>query len=481
MANVTTTSSNEDNNHPINQGSDQLIISLVLAIITFWLFAQAVLNIVPDIQKDVGIALESLNFAISLTALFSGCFMAASGGLADRFGHVKFTYIGLVLSIVSSLCLLIAKNEAVFIIGRIIQGLSAACIMPATLAIVRAYFKGAQRQRALSFWSIGSFGGSGACSFFGGAVATYLGWQWIYIFCILCALLAMYLLRNLPETKISHNGDKAVAPFDYTGLIFFIIALLSLNLVITKGATFGWISTTTMTLLVTFVVALTIFFLIETKKRDTAFIDFSLFKNMPYSGAVLSNFLINSVAGAILVANTYNQLGRGFSAFESGLLSLGYLAMVLTMIRVGEKILQRAGAKKPMLLGTLITGMGIALMSLTFFSGSLYIICIFAGFMLFGLGLGFYATPATDTALSHAPIDKAGIASGIFKMASTLGNAFGMAITGSVFTLLYKTADYSIAFSASIALWICVIFCLFSFISILLFIPNRTGAIHTSL
>ena len=58
------------------------------------------------------------------------------------------------------------------IIGRIIQGVSAACIMPSTIALIKAYFEGADRQRALSFWSIGSWGGSGFASFAGGAIAT---------------------------------------------------------------------------------------------------------------------------------------------------------------------------------------------------------------------------------------------------------------------------------------------------------------------
>jgi len=179
--------------------------------------------------------------------------------------------------------------------------------------------------------------------------------------------------------------------------------------------------------------------------------------------------------GALLVANTYNQLGRGFTAFETGLLSLGYLAMVLAMIRVGEKVLQKIGAKKPMLLGTLMTGIGIILMSLTFLPGTTYVVVVCAGFILFGLGLGFFATPATDTAVSNAPAEKAGVASGIFKMASTLGNALGMAIIAATFTMLYKTLGYSIETSATFALWLSASFCFLSFLSVLILVPKKSG------
>ena len=91
------------------------------------------------------------------------------------------------------------------IIGRIIQGLSAACIMPATIALMKAYFEGADRQRALSYWSIGSWGGSGVCSFAGGAIATYMGWKWIFIFSIIFALLAMWLIKDTPESKAEYD------------------------------------------------------------------------------------------------------------------------------------------------------------------------------------------------------------------------------------------------------------------------------------
>ena len=99
------------------------------------------------------------------------------------------------------------------------------------------------------------------------------------------------------------------------------------------------------------------------------------------------------------------------------------------MIRVGEKILQKVGAKKPMIWGGLITTFGVGLMGLTFLPDLAYTIAVFVGFALFGLGLGIYATPSTDTSVSNAPSDKVGEAAGVYKMASSLGSAFGVAIS----------------------------------------------------
>ena len=91
------------------------------------------------------------------------------------------------------------------------------------------------------------------------------------------------------------------------------------------------------------------------------------------------------------------------------------------MIRVGEKILQKVGAKLPMVWGGIITTIGVAMMGLTFLPDFAYTVVVFIGFALFGLGLGIYATPSTDTSVSNAPSDKVGEAAGVYKMASSLG------------------------------------------------------------
>ena len=135
------------------QGSDKLIFGIVLAVVTFWLFAQTTLNIASTMRADLRISESLNNISVSITALFSGIFIVVAGKLADRVGRVKMTYLGLALSILGSLLIAISPADtAVFlIVGRIIQGLSAACIMPATLALLKAYLDGAARQRAISF------------------------------------------------------------------------------------------------------------------------------------------------------------------------------------------------------------------------------------------------------------------------------------------------------------------------------------------
>jgi MFS transporter, DHA2 family, multidrug resistance protein len=145
---------------PQYRGDNKLILGIVLAVITFWLFAQTTLNVAPAMRTDLRITESISNIAVSITALFSGIFIVVAGGLADQFGRMRFTYVGLLLSIFGSLLIAVSPSGTAgfLMVGRVVQGISAACIMPATLALMKAYFDGKDRQRALSFWSIGSWG-----------------------------------------------------------------------------------------------------------------------------------------------------------------------------------------------------------------------------------------------------------------------------------------------------------------------------------
>jgi DHA2 family multidrug resistance protein-like MFS transporter len=470
---------------------NRLILGIVLAVITFWLFAQTTLNVAPAMREELRISETLNNIAVSITALFSGIFIVIAGGLADRVGRVKMTYIGLALSVLGSLLIAISPaGTAVFLlIGRVIQGLSAACIMPATLAMIKDYFDGEDRQRAVSFWSIGSWGGSGVSALFGGFVASTLGWRWIFWMSIAVAVISFLLLRGAPESKAASQEKSR---FDWYGFTAFIIAMVAVNIIIGEGAALGWLDPVVIALAVIFVLAAIVFFRIELGNPHS-FVDLRLFNNKTYTGATLSNFLLNGAAGTLLVALSLVQQGAGLSSLQSGLLTVGYLVAILSTIRVGEKLLQKMGARKPMLIGCAITAVGILLTSFTFLLTAQYMIVAFLGFTLFGVGLGFYATPSTDAALSNVPAEKAGAASGIYKMASSLGAAFGVAISAAIFTslsggnfsfeplsdlFLGRTDNVSIRFAAAVALLFNVLMVITAIIAIALTVPKDDPRAH---
>ncbi|MCE4955985.1 MFS transporter [Macrococcoides caseolyticum] len=448
------------------KGGNKLVLGIVLSILTYWLFAQSLIIVVLDLKKHFDTSLDMINIAVSLTGLFSGMLVVGAGGLADKIGRVKVTQFGLILSIIGSALMIMTHNPLLLIIGRAIQGISAACLMPATLSIIKAYYDDEDRQRALSYWSFGSWGGSGLCSLFGGLVAKQFGWEWIFIISIVISIIAMILIHGTPETKSDEPNDMK---FDIFGLITLILVLLSLNIAITQGGSLGLLNPVFLGLVALSVVSFIAFIMIE-KRQANPLIDFDIFRNKQYTGAVISNYLLNAVAGTLIVANTYIQEALGFSQSKTGMLSIFYVITVLSMIIIGEKLLQKMGAKKPMILGSAIVLVGIIMISLTFLPETIYVISCVIGFGLFGLGLGLYATPSTDTAIATSPEEKVGVASGIYKMASALGGAFGIAISLAIYHFFQE--PLGLAGSAMIALLANGAMALISLIAIWITVPK---------
>ena len=421
---------------PAWRGNDRVLFGIVFGVLAFWLFAQTTLNIAPVMADELGIQTSIMNIAVSITALFSGIFIVVAGGLADRLGRVKVLNWGFMLSIVGSLIVAFTPSggmaELFLMLGRILQGLSAAAIMSSSLALVKTYWEGEARQRAISLWSIGSWGGSGFAALFGGLMAENVGWRWIFIGSAVLSLIGMLMIREMPESRAP---TKAGYKFDLPGVVTFTVFMVALQIFATQGSVLGWTSPAALGLLAVSLVFGFLFVRAELGNPNS-FVDFKLFKNMTFTGATISNFLLNGTAGILIVAMTLLQLGGDMTAQQAGFLTLGYAITIVLFIRVGERLLQRFGPRNPMLWGSYIVGAAILLLMPTQLLIGPYQILAIIGFSLFGLGLAFYATPSTDAALSNLPDDQAGSGSGLYKMASSLGASFGVAISAAVFTAL---------------------------------------------
>lgn len=418
------------------KGNDSALLGIVLAVITFWLFAQTTMNIGPLMADDVGMPMPVMNIAISLSALFSGMFIVMFGSLGDKSGRVRIVLLGNILNIVGSLLIAFAFSglaTPMIILGRILQGLAAGAIMPTTMALLKVYWDGPARQRAVSMWSIGSWGGSGLTAIFGGFMAsTVLGWRSIFIICAAVSVASIMLMRQIPESApLAGRAGKT----DWVGIASLAVALAALLIVVTQGSAIGWTNLVTWALIAVFIIATGIFLNTELKTSNP-FVDFNLFKNTVFTGATISNFLINGTAGALTVSLWVLQGAAGMSAATAGYLTVGYAIFIIAFIRVGEKLLQKFGPRKPMIWGSLIVLASILMLMATHTLQWQYTVLAVIAYSLFGLGLAFYATPSTDAALTNLPGDQAGAGSGIYKMASSLGAAFGVAASAALFTAL---------------------------------------------
>lgn len=461
------------------QGNARLILGIVLLVLTFWMFAQSMqAALIPIISKDFGIMddqakMDLLNFAASITPLFSAACIVAAGGLADRFGRMRFAFIGVLLSVLGSVTVALSSGVELLILGRGIQGISAACIMPSTIALMKTYFEGKKQATALTWWSVGSWGGSGFCAILVGLIEPAFGWQAIYWISAAVAIVGLLLIAGTPESKAAPTDNK----FDTLGASIFIASLIALVLAVSKGRSWGYGDIRFLGAMAFAVTGLISFYFVEKQapeKGIAQLVDFSLFRSRGYFGATLSNFLLNAIAGAMVIVNIYMLQGRGLGTSDVATMTITYAIAVLALLPVGQKILFIFGGRLPMVIGTIVTFSGVVLMSLTHIEDlGLYKILVMVGYAMFGLGLGIYATPSTFTAVSSAPEEKAAVAAGIYKLASSLGGAMGVALSLAV----YSAFD-DIHKAGAAGLWLNVGFGVLALISILFVIPRQQSTLN---
>lgn len=474
------------------RGNDRVLIGFILGLLSFWLFAMTLLNIHVDMNKELGLDLSTLSFAVSVTSLVSGLFIVVFGGLADRLGRVKLIRIGFYAAIAGALLIALTPAQSVLtapilILGRALQGVSGACIMPASLALLNVYWEGKGRQRAVSLWSMGSWGGSSFAALFGGFMIESLGWRAIFYVCAAFALGGLLLMNGLPESKA--EGAKK-GRFDFLGFILFFCGILLLQLFIANAPIWGWLSAKSLISLGISIVAIAAFIKVE-MGRAGAFMNMALFRNKTFTGATISNFILNATAGVLVVSLSVLQQGGKIQPDVAGYLTIGYGVSILLFIRVGEKLLQRFGPRKPMIWGCLLLIVSVILMAQTQLMTGAYMILTGVAYVLFGTGLAFYATPSTDAALSNLPQDQSGQGSGIYKMASSLGAAFGLALSqaiyngihvageplellGNVFNFVGNQTNLNFRQAAMVTMIFNIVLLLLAILSIVLTIPKQS-------
>lgn len=441
-------------------GTDKVLFGIVCGVLTYWLFAQTTFNVAPSMQKDLHFLAETMSMAISITALVCGIFIVVIGGLADRYGRVKLAVLGNVLGLVGALIIAFLPGGAggpvadlsqplnphpitlpLLFFARIIQGFSAAMIMTATLALVKTYWQGASRQRAVSLWSIGSWGGASVASFLAGVMerTPVMGWRSIFIVSAVFSVISWLIVRRVPESKAQGVAHRT---FDLAGLLLFMIGMVALQVWMTQGSSLGWGSAAALALMAAAIVFIGAFAWVETRPATAApFIDFQLFTNGTFTACLLSNMILNGTAsGMVLVVSMVMQTGGTMDALAAGNLTIGYAVGLIVFIRLGEKLLQKLGPRTAMIIGMVIAGVGIAAMLPTHMMESTYTWFAIVGFTLYGIGIGIYATPSTDTALATLPDSMGGAGAGLYKMSSTIGGAFGLAISSAVYLGVRGTA-----------------------------------------
>ena len=406
--------------------------ALILLCVTNFMIildAQIVILALPSIEKDLPMSVSAGQWVLSAYLLAFGGLLLFGGRLADLRGQRRMFLIGAALFLVSSLLCGLAWTGIALIGARVLQGVSAAMMAPAALAILMTMFPGgAERTKALACWSgVGGLGATAAL-LIGGALTGTLGWEWIFFLNLpVAAGLLAFGPALLRESRSAHRARA----YDAGGALTITLALISLIAGIVQAPEHGWTSGRVLGLLLVAVV-LTAAFVVVESRSSAPLVPLRIFRSRLFVGGNLTIALLTMIAwGAGFTVSTYAQDVLGYSPLRFGLATTIMTAMTVVGAYSAQRGVSALGIRAVAIASMTLMGAGAFLLAQVPVHGS-YLSNLFPGLLLLGLGIGGGPVAAISAALSQANEREAGVASGINTAFFQIGGALGTAVVSGL-------------------------------------------------
>ena len=364
----------------------------------------------PRIGENLHAGLTALQWTLNAYTLTLSGLLLLGGSLGDRLGRRRIFILGTIWFALASAGCALAPSAGVLIATRGLQGVGAALLTPGSLAILEAVFRQEDRAEAVGAWS--GLGGvaSAIGPVLGGVLVGVAPWGWRLAFLINLPMgLAVVLVaaRHVPETR----DDQARGRLDVTGVAAAAIGLALVIYALTEGPAQHWPLAVVVSLLAG--VAVLAGFVVNEARSANPMLPLGLFGSRQFSGANLVTLVVYAaLSGALFLLPVQLQRVVGFTPVAAGSALLPVtVVMLLLSARMG-RLAQRIGPRRPMTLGPLVAGAGLALLSRVGASSS-YWLDVLPAVVVFALGLSATVAPLTATVLAAAPRHQVGVASAV--------------------------------------------------------------------
>ena len=403
-----------------------------LVAVAFGLFMimldNTVVNVaLPSMQRALHVSREELEWIVVGYALSFATLMLTGGKLADFFGRRLLFIVGLAVFTGASLACGLAPTAGFLIGARVVQGVGAAIMNPATLSIITATFPPRQRGTAIGIWAGTSAMALAIGPLAGGILTEKINWSWIFYVNVPVGVAGIFMaLWAIDESR----DTSEVQRLDIPGLLASAIGLFALTYSLIEANNYGWTSVRILALFGVAAVALIVFVLLELHQR-VPMLDLHLFRESTFSGANVTMLLVALAMFGIFFFNSlFVQNILGYSAIQAGATFLPMTLLVMAVSPFAGGFTDRIGAR--WLIGA---GLSLVAVSLLFFAqldqhSTFW--NILPGLLFGGVGMAMTMTPTTAAAMGSVAVDKAGVGSAVLNSARQVGGSLGIAIMGAI-------------------------------------------------
>jgi EmrB/QacA subfamily drug resistance transporter len=379
----------------------------------------------PAIGRDLGAAIDGLQWTVNGYTLTLAAFILLGGSLGDRFGRRRLFLVGSTWFALASLLCGIAPNLVVLVLARALQGVGGALLTPGSLAILQASFRPDDRARAIGAWT--GLGGlaSALGPFAGGYLVETVGWRWVFFLNLpLGAVVLLVTMRHVPES----SDPEMARGLDIPGATLAALGLAGLTWGLIAWPDKGPASPLVWGSLLVGVAGLVAFVLVE-QRSPSPMLPLEVFRSRLFTATNVVTFAVYAaLSGVFFVLVVALQVVAGFSPIASGAALLPVTIIMLFLSARGGALGQRIGPRIPMTVGPLVAALGVLSLARIGPDAS-YVTDILPGTIGLGLGLAITVAPLTATVLGAVEVRHAGIASGVN---NTVARAAGLLAVAAV-------------------------------------------------
>ncbi|WP_225733335.1 MFS transporter [Pseudoclavibacter sp. CFCC 14310] len=382
----------------------------------------------PHAQADLGLTDVQRQWVVTVYALVFGSLLLLGGRVADYWGRKRSFVAGMIGFGIASAIGGLAQNGTELLVARGLQGLFAALLAPAALALLTTTFT-AGRDRQIAFAVFGAVAGSGAAVglLLGGILTEFASWRWCLLVNLIFAVVGVVGgLLLVGESRA--DGDHS---YDIWGAILVSLGFGALVFGFTLAED-SWTKPSTIGLLVAGVVLLVVFVLVEMKVKNPL-----MPLRIVLDGTRAGSFLVQALMGTVLIGATlfltlYLQNVMHLTPLLTGLAAGAMTASTLISTPILTRLIERTGARMFMLLGPLLGAAGLILLSVSISPDGSYWTHVMPALILLGVGNAFIFIPLQNLALTGVANRDAGAASALVNSSLQIGGSIGL----SVFSLV---------------------------------------------
>ena len=403
------------------------LIFLALAQLMVVLDGTIVNLALPQLQAHMGISDSTRAWVVTAYALALGAFLLLGGRIADFWGRKRTFIVAAAGFAVASLAGGIAQEAWELIAARALQGVFAALLAPAALALLTVSFPGG-KDRGTAFAIFGSISGVGAAIgvLLGGFLTDYVSWRWCFFVNVPIAVIALTGV----SLKVRESKAGGSTKYDWPGVVLAALGLGSLVYGFTN-AEHGWGAPEAWGFIAAGVILLVLFVAVE-KNVKHPLLPLHIATERNRAAAFLASFLSGAVLiGGILFINYYIQIVLGFKPFLAGIASLPMTVVLIATAGIVAKNLPKLGAKIPTALGPVFMAAAMLLLTGVTADGS-YAAIMLPALILMGIGLGMVFVPMQNLALFGVDKDDSGVAGALVNASQQIGGSLGIALFSTI-------------------------------------------------